>query len=83
MLSPGARFRTIVIVVFEIGTVSVAFTALITLFVGDELHIARERKKMEAMIQDMQDHISLCGFGRMAGPSTIPIATQPWRPGTR
>lgn len=64
-LSPGGRLWTIVIVVFGIGTVSVAFTSLITLFVSGELRIGRERKKMEAMIGKMHDHILLCGYGRM------------------
>ncbi len=64
-LSPGGRLWTIVIVVFGISTVSVAFTSLITLFVSGELRIGRERMKMETMIGKMQDHIILCGFGRM------------------
>jgi len=63
--SRAARLWTLGVIVFGIGTVSVAFTSLITVFVGGELRHVREKKKMESKIRSMRGHVILCGYGRM------------------
>ena len=53
------------VIAFGIGTVSVAFTSLIALFVSGEFRQVRERKRMSTTIQTMRGHALLCGYGRM------------------
>ena len=69
-LDPAGRAWTIGVIVFGIGTVSVAFTSLITLFVSGELRYIREKRKMTTTIKDMSGHAILCGYGRMGALAT-------------
>lgn len=64
-ISPAGRIWTIGVIIFGVGTVSVAFTSLITLFVSGELQSIRERRKMKHTTQKLRGHIILCGYGRM------------------
>ncbi len=64
-LSAAGKLWTIGVIMFGIVTVSYALTSLISLVVGGELRSMRERKKMETAIEKLEDHIILCGFGRM------------------
>jgi len=64
-LSGPAKVWTIGVIVFGIGTVSVAFTSLISLIISGELRFEREKRKMETTISDMRNHVILCGYGRM------------------
>ncbi len=70
------RLWTLGVIVFGIGTVSVAFTSLITLFVSGELRFLRETKKMESKIRNMKDHVILCGYGRMGELAVKEMARQ-------
>lgn len=64
-LSHKGQLWTIGVITVGIATVSVAFTSLITLFVGGGLRSLRERRRMETMLRQMRNHIILCGYGRM------------------
>ncbi|MCH7808676.1 MAG: potassium channel protein [Planctomycetes bacterium] len=86
-LSDAGRLWTIGVIVFGIGTVSVAFTSLIALLVGGELRSHRESKKMEMRLRQMRDHVVLCGYGRMGSliakeltRRTVPVAVVELKP---
>ncbi|MHC5112756.1 MAG: potassium channel family protein [Planctomycetota bacterium] len=64
-LSDTGKLWSIIIITFGIGTVSIAFTSLITLFVGGELRTHREKEIMQKTIDQLDDHVIICGFGRM------------------
>ncbi len=64
-LSPVGKFWTMGVIIFGIATVSYAITSLIALFVSGELRSLHERQKMEKSINQMRDHVILCGYGRM------------------
>ena len=72
--TPAGRAWTIGVIVFGIGTVSVAFTSLITLFVGGEFRSVRERRKMVSTIQHLRGHTILCGYGRMGALAAKEVA---------
>jgi len=63
-MSDAARMWTLGVIVFGIGTVSVAFTSLITMFVSGELQVLHTRRKMEHAIEQMRNHVIVCGYGR-------------------
>ena len=86
-LSDAGRLWTIGVIVFGIGTVSIAFTSLIALLVGGELRSHRESKKMEMRLRQMRDHVVLCGYGRMGSliakeltRRTVPVAVVEIKP---
>ena len=64
-LSDAGRIWTIGVIVFGIGTVSVAFTSLIAVVVSGELRSIREKKKMKSTLRQMRNHVIVCGYGRM------------------
>jgi voltage-gated potassium channel len=63
-LSDTARLWTIGVITFGIVTVSLAFTSLVTLVVSGELRSLREREKMEKKVDEIHDHVLICGYGR-------------------
>lgn len=73
-LSPATRIWTIGVIAVGVGTVSVAFTSLITLFVGGDFRSMRERRRMSATIENLRDHVILCGYGRMGSLALREIA---------
>lgn len=64
-LDNAGRLWTAVVIFFGIGVVSVAFTSLLTLFVGGEIRATLGRHKVQAKIDQLEGHVILCGFGRM------------------
>ncbi len=72
-LSPHGQMWTMGVIIFGIGTVSIAFTSLVTLFVSGELRSQREREKMDSAIDQMSDHVILCGFGRMGALAAMEL----------
>jgi voltage-gated potassium channel len=64
-ISPAGRIWTLLIITFGIGTVSMALTSLTSVFVSGDLRFSRGRKRVEAKIKDLKDHVILCGYGRM------------------
>lgn len=72
-LSPDGQMWTMGVIAFGIGTVSIAFTSLVALFVSGELRSQRERKKMKSTINHMSGHVILCGFGRMGALAAMEL----------
>lgn len=64
-LSGTARLWNIGVITIGIATVSIAFTSLLALFVSGELRQERWRKKLQDTIDGMNNHVILCGYGRM------------------
>ena len=62
--APGKVF-TMFLVMLGVGSVYYASVSLVTLFVGGELRTAREKLKVQKRINELKDHIVLCGYGRM------------------
>ena len=61
----SGRILTIVIILVGYAALSVALANLVSLIVGGELQAIRGRLRMKAEIEALQDHVIICGFGRM------------------
>ena len=66
-LSAGGKVFTMVLVMLGVGSVYYASVSLVTLFVSGELRSAREKLKVQKRINELKDHIVLCGYGRVGG----------------
>jgi len=55
---------TALVIVFGIGTASLAFSSLLTLLVSGEVRTVRGRLRMQAKIDAMTNHVIVCGYGR-------------------
>jgi voltage-gated potassium channel len=64
-LSTAGRLFTIFISFTGVGAIFYAFTLFMTLLAGGTLVQRRERKKLGRMLENLNDHFILCGFGRM------------------
>lgn len=64
-LDKAGRMWTCLIIVLGVGTVSVAFTSLISVVLSGELQRLRGRFRMEARISQLDKHVIICGGGRM------------------
>ena len=72
-LSPAGKLWTIGVIAFGIVTVSYAFTSLVTLFVSGELRSLRVRRKMEKTVEQISDHVIVCGYGRLGALATAEL----------
>lgn len=63
--SPGQEVFTIVLILGGVGTAAYTFSVLVETLV--EGHLAGEfgRRRMERQITQMQDHVVVCGWGRV------------------
>ncbi|MFQ5590388.1 MAG: potassium channel family protein [Phycisphaerae bacterium] len=73
-LGTSGKLWSIGVIVFGIGTVSIAFTSLVTLFVSGEIRLARQRKRMESAIERIKDHVIVCGYGNMGALAAKELA---------
>jgi voltage-gated potassium channel len=64
-LSDGERVFTIVLILVGVGTALYTLSALIEVLVGGELGGTFGRRRMERQIRSMQDHVIVCGWGRV------------------
>jgi voltage-gated potassium channel len=64
-LSPAGRLFTIVLIAGGVFTVFFAATELIRAGVNGELQSVFGRQRMERVLSEIQDHIIVCGYGRM------------------
>lgn len=64
-LSDGERVFTIVLILVGVGTALYTLSALIEVLVGGELGGTFGRRRMERKIKVMQDHVIICGWGRV------------------
>jgi voltage-gated potassium channel len=56
---------TIVLLIGGVGTALYTFTLLATLVVEGGLHLRMEQRRTRRMIDDLEDHFIICGFGRI------------------
>jgi voltage-gated potassium channel len=64
-MSTAGRVFTVVISFTGVGAMFYAFTLFMTLLAGGTLAERRERKRLARMLESLNDHFILCGFGRM------------------
>jgi voltage-gated potassium channel len=61
---PGQLF-TVVLIVAGVGTALYTFTLLATVVVEGGLHARLERRRRLGMLDKLQDHFIVCGYGRI------------------
>ena len=64
-LSPQGQALTIALVVLGIGVVLYTLVLIAQQAIGGELRAILGRRRMERAIDAMQDHVIVCGFGRI------------------
>jgi len=64
-LSPVGRVFTMGVIMIGVGCMYYASVSLVTFFVGGELRAIREKVKVQKRVNDLKNHIVICGFGRM------------------
>jgi voltage-gated potassium channel len=64
-LSRTGEAFTIVLLIGGVGTALYTFTLLATLVVEGGLHLRFEQRRIRRMIDQLQDHFIVCGYGRI------------------
>jgi voltage-gated potassium channel len=64
-LSRLGQVFTVVVILTGVGSFFYAFTLFMALLAGGHLVERRERKRLARMLENLNDHFILCGFGRM------------------
>jgi len=64
-MSTVGRMFTVFVLFTGVGSFFYAFTLFMALLTGGTLVERRERKRHGRMLEDLNDHFILCGFGRM------------------
>lgn len=64
-LDAAGRAWTIAFILFGVVGAAYASTSLVTLFVSGDLQKMLGRRKLQAQIERLKDHVILCGYGRM------------------
>ena len=63
-MSPDGRLFTMVLLVLGMGTVAYSITHLMQDLMSINFN-ERRRRKMQKLIDQLEDHVIICGFGRM------------------
>jgi voltage-gated potassium channel len=74
-LSDGAQIFTIVLILVGVGAALYTLSALIEVLVEGQLRGAFGRKRMERRISALQDHVILCGWGRVGHAISAELAS--------
>jgi voltage-gated potassium channel len=64
-LSPSGQVFTIVLILVGVGAAFYLFSVLIETFIEGRLNELFGRRRMEQSIASMQDHVIVCGWGRV------------------
>ncbi len=72
-LDAAGRLWTMFVIVFGVGTFSLAFSSMLAVLVSGEIRALRERRRMQAIIDRMKDHVIVCGYGRMGALATADL----------
>ena len=64
-LDRGGRILTMLIILLGYAALYLSLANLVSLIVGGELRAIRGRLRMKAQINQLEDHVIICGFGRM------------------
>ena len=65
VLSPAGEGFTIVLLIGGVGTALYTFTLLATVVVEGGLHLRLEQRRIRRMIDRLEDHFIVCGYGRI------------------
>jgi voltage-gated potassium channel len=63
--SDAGRVFTMFLILSGVGSVYYASVSLVTLLVSGELRSAREKLKVEKRINELKNHVIVCGYGRV------------------
>lgn len=63
-LTPEGRYFVVVLIVVSLSTFTYAFSIITTYIMEGELHKFYKNRKVRKQIEELQDHIIVCGFGR-------------------
>ncbi len=63
--SDAERVFTMFLILSGVGSVYYASVSLFTLLVSGELRSAREKLKVQKRINELKNHVIVCGYGRM------------------
>lgn len=69
-MSPAGEAWTLVVIVFGVFTIAVAYGLMTSIIVSGELRRAMGRRTLENKIKQLSGHIIVCGYGRM-GQSVV------------
>ncbi len=64
-LNDAGRWWTALTIVVGVGTISLAFSSLVSVVLSGELQKLRGRSRMEAQVKNLEKHVIICGGGRM------------------
>jgi len=64
-VTDAGRFWTMVVILVGYATVAISVANLVSLLVGGELRAVRGRLRMKSAIEKLNDHVIICGYGRM------------------
>jgi voltage-gated potassium channel len=64
-VDPAGKIWTILIILFGIAAVLTAFSSLQAVVVSGTVRQLMGRRKLEAKIAQLSDHVIICGYGRM------------------
>jgi voltage-gated potassium channel len=70
------RLWTMFVIVFGVGTFSLAFSSLLAALVSGEIRANRERRRMQSIIDNLKDHVIVCGYGRVGSLATADLIRQ-------
>src|SRR5258708_28516854 len=76
-LSRAGQAFTVFICFTGVGAIFYAFTLFMSLLAGGTLVERWERKRLARMLENLNDHFILCGFGRMGGIIPPGVAPHP------
>ena len=65
VLSPAGRVFTVILIYLGIGTATTALTNAAALALGPLLWGSLQEKRMRKMIETLENHYIVCGYGRM------------------
>jgi voltage-gated potassium channel len=64
-LSPAGRTITMMIIIASISIGGYAVSMMARMLIEGELRKSFERRRMERLIRDLENHVIVCGFGRI------------------
>lgn len=72
--TPAGRLFNTIYIIMSVGVFSLTLSTLASALVAGRVHEVIGRRRMERQIQDLSDHLILCGFGRFGQITAREIA---------
>ena len=69
-LSDAGRLFTVIILILGVGAIALGASTVAELLLGRDLGPFFQRRRVKRMIKNMQDHVVVCGYGRV-GSSAV------------